>query len=94
MARFNRKPNPKNQRRPRPTLESAAPVDFAPILPFLYERVGEDHPVSVAARAGNLAHFMAAIRASGDTKLDDDIAGELERISVPLERITDPAEPA
>ena len=87
MPRFNRKPNPKNQRRPRPTLEAAAPVDFTPILPFLHERVGEDHPVYVAARAGNLSNFMAAIRESGDAKLDHEIASELERIANPLERV-------
>ncbi|HSR71612.1 MAG TPA: hypothetical protein VLL72_04465 [Kiloniellales bacterium] len=87
MARFKRKPNPKNQRRSRPTLASASPVDFAPILPFLYERVGEDHPICAAARSGDLSAFMAAIRESGDTKLDHEIAGELERIANPLQRV-------
>jgi hypothetical protein len=86
MAKFNRKPNPRNQRRERPTLESAAPVDFGPILPFLRERVGEDHPICAAARASNLSAFMAAIRDSGDTKLEHEIAGELERLPDPLER--------
>ena len=87
MPRFNRKPRPKSQHRSRPTLESASPVNFGPILPFLLERVGEDHPIYVAARAGNLSAFMAAIRESGDTKLDHEIASELERISDPLERV-------
>lgn len=87
MARFNRKPNPKTQRRARPTLASAAPVDFGPILPFLYERVGEDHPICAAARTGDLSAFMAAIRESGDTKLEHEIAGELERMPSPLERV-------
>ena len=86
MARSRKMPPSRHQRRERPSLASASPVDFGPILPFLYERVGEAHPVSVAARAGNLSNFMAAIRASGDTKLDHDIAGELERIVNPLQR--------
>ena len=70
MSKFSRKPNPKSQRHSRPTLDSAAAVDFGPILPFLRERVGEDHPIYAAARASNLSAFMAAIRESGDTKLD------------------------
>ena len=84
MPRFNRKLNPKTQRRARPTLDSAPPVDFGPILPFLRERVGEDHPIYTAARDGNVSAFMAAIRGSGDTKLDHEIAGELERMPSPL----------
>ena len=87
MPRFKRKPNPKTQRRPRPTLESAAPVDFGPMLPFLRERVGENHPIYDAALAGNLSNFMAAIRETGDTKLDHEIASELERMTDPLERV-------
>ena len=86
MARFNRKPNPRSQGRGRPTMGAAAPLDFDPIMPFLRERVGEDHPICAAARAGNLSAFMAAIRETGDTKLEHEIAGELERISTPLER--------
>ena len=87
MSKFSRKPNPKSQRRSQPTLDSAAAVDFGPILPFLRERVGEDHPIYAAARASNLPAFMAAIRESGDTKLDDEIASELERMPNPLERV-------
>lgn len=87
MPRFKRKPSPRSHRRDRPTLESAGPVDFGPILPFLHERLGEDHPICDAARTGNLAAFMAAIRHSGDTKLEHEIAGELERLSNPLERV-------
>ena len=86
MSRFKKKTSSRNQRRERPSLASASPVDFGPILPFLYERVGEGHPISAAARSGDLSNFMAAIRASGDTKLDHDIAGELERIASPLQR--------
>jgi hypothetical protein len=86
MARFNRKSSPKTQRRSRPTLASAAPVDFGPMLPFLRERVGEDHPIFTAALDGNLSNFMAAIRASGDAKIEHEIASELERMSQPLER--------
>lgn len=87
MPRFDRKPKPKSHSRNRPTLESASPVDFTPILPFLDERVGADHPIYAAAQAGNLSAFMAAIRESGDTKLEHEIAGELERIANPLERV-------
>ena len=87
MARFNRKPNTRTQRRERPSLDSAAPVDFEPIMPFLTERVGADHPICSAARDGNLSAFMAAIRESGDTKLEHEIAGELERIANPLQRV-------
>jgi len=84
MPRFDRKSNPKTQRRARPTLDSAPAVDFGPILPFLRERVGEDHPIYTAALDGNVSAFMAAIRSSGDTKLDHEIASELERMSSPL----------
>jgi hypothetical protein len=87
MSKFSRKPNPKSQRRDRPTLDSAAAGDFGPILPFLRKRVGEDHPIYAAACASNLSAFMAAIRESGDTKLDDEIASELERMPNPLERV-------
>ena len=87
MSKSSREPNPKSQRRSRPTLDSAAAVDFGPILPFLRERVGEDHPIYAAACASNLSAFMAAIRESGDTKLDDEIASELERMPNPLERV-------
>jgi len=86
VARFNRKPGPKRPRRDRPTLDAAAPVDFGPMLPFLRERVGEDHPIYIAARDGNLSAFMAAIRDSGDAKIEHEIAGELERMPQPLER--------
>lgn len=86
MPRFKRKPKPKKQHRSRPTLESASPVDFGPILPFLRERLGEDHPICAAARAGDVSAYMAAIREAGDTKLDHEIASELVRISDPLER--------
>lgn len=87
MPRFNKKPNPKTQRRGRPTLASAAPVDFGPILPFLRERVGEEHPIYTAACDGNLSAFMAAIRDSGDAKIEHEIAGALERMPQPLERV-------
>ncbi len=86
MPRFNRKPSPKSRRPRQPTLESAAPVDFGPLLPFLHKRLGEEHPICVAAGTSNLSAFMAAIRASGDTKLEHDIAGELVRIDAPLPR--------
>ena len=87
MPRFKRKSKPKDQHRGRPTLDSSSRVDFGPILPFLSKRVGEDHPICAAARTGNVSAFIAAIRESGDTKLDHDIASELERISHPLERV-------
>ena len=86
MARFNKKPGGKPQRRERPSLQSAPPVDFGPMMPFLIDRVGTDHPICDAARAGDLSAFMAAIRESGDTKLDHDVASELERMATPLQQ--------
>lgn len=84
MPRYNKKPNTKARPSRRPSLEGAAPVDFSPLMPFLHKRLGEDHPICVAARASDLSAFMAAIRASGDPQVEHEIAGELERIAVPL----------
>ena len=85
MSRFNkRKPNTKGRPSRRPTLEGAAPVDFTPLMPFLHKRLGEDHPICAAARTGDLSAFMASIREAGDTQVEHEIAGELERIAVPL----------
>ena len=55
-------------------------------MPFLHQRLGEDHPICAAARTSDLSAFMAAIRESGDTQVEHEIAGELERISAPLPR--------
>ena len=52
-------------------------------MPFLRERLSEDHPVFKAAVQNNLAGFMTALREVGDGQLNHDIAGELERISRP-----------
>jgi hypothetical protein len=87
MAKFSNKPKSKAQRGRRSALASAAPVDFGPILPFLRERIGEDHPIYTAAREGDLSAFMAAIRDSGDAKIEHEIAGALERMPQPLERV-------
>jgi hypothetical protein len=57
--------------------------DFEPMMPFLRERLAEDHPVYRAATENDLAAFMAALRDVGDGQLNHDIAGELERISRP-----------
>lgn len=87
MPKPRRKPQATNRRRGPPAFEAASPVDFRPILPFLTERVGEGHPIHKAALAGDLSAFMAAIRESGDTTLEHEIAGELERIPNPLEKV-------
>ena len=84
MPPYNRKPNPKGRAARRPPLEAAAPVDFGPLMPFLHKRLGEDHPICAAARTSDLATFMAAIRASADSQVEDEIAGELVRIATPL----------
>lgn len=57
--------------------------DFEPMMPFLRERLSEQHPVLRAALENDLAAFMAALRDVGDGQLNHDIAGELERISRP-----------
>ena len=86
MPRFKRKSNARDRRPRQQYVETAAPVDFSPLIPFLVKRLGEDHPICVAARTSDLSGFMAAIRASGDTKLEHEIAGELVRIDTPLPR--------
>lgn len=80
MARFNRKPTPNKRRPPNRAPLEAAPLDFSPMMPFLHKRLGEDHPICVAASTGFVSAFMAAIRESGDTEVEHDIAGELERV--------------
>lgn len=86
MPRYNNKPSTKGRPSRRRPLEGAAPVDFGPLMPFLRKRLGEDHPICAAARASDLSAFMAAIRESGDTQVEHEIAGELERIAAPLPR--------
>jgi len=54
------------------------------MMPFLRERLAEDHPVFRAAKGNDLTAFMAALREVGDGQLNHDIAGELERISRPV----------
>ncbi|MDX1422107.1 MAG: hypothetical protein R3322_03145 [Kiloniellales bacterium] len=80
--KFKSKPtNSRPRRAPTPTLQQ---FDFEPMMPFLRERLDEDHPVFRAAVENDLAAFMAALREVGDGQLNHDIAGELERISRPL----------
>jgi hypothetical protein len=88
MPRYNRKPNPKGRPTRQPPLEAAAPVNFGPLMPFLHKRLGEDHPICAAARTSDLSAFMAAIRASGDTQVEHEIADEL--LKRPLHKV--PAE--
>lgn len=57
--------------------------DFEPMMPFLRERLSEQHPVFRAAVENDLAAFMSALRDVGDGQLNHDIAGELERMSRP-----------
>ena len=76
----------KGPRSPRPQRAEAAAMgsfDFGPMMPFLRERLPDNHPVYLAAMANNLAHFMAALRDVGDGQLNHDIASELERMSRP-----------
>ena len=86
MPRFNKKPSAKGRRPRQRTMEPPAPVDFGPLLPFLHKRLGQDHPICIAAGTSDLTAFMAAVRATRDTKLEHEIAGELVRIDTPLPR--------
>lgn len=79
MARFKKSSNPKRRPPNRAPLE-AAPLDFSPLMPFLHKRLGEDHPICQAASTGYVSAFMAAIREAGDTEVEHEIAGELERV--------------
>lgn len=79
--KFNpRQTSSRPHRAPTPALQK---FDFEPMMPFLRERLAEDHPVFRAAIENDLAAFMAALREVGDGQLNHDIAGELERISRP-----------
>jgi hypothetical protein len=83
MRKRKFKPRQTNSRPPRAQTPTLQKFDFEPMMPFLRERLAEDHPVFRAAMENDLTAFMAALREVGDGQLNHDIAGELERISRP-----------
>ena len=91
MARPSKRPNPKRRPPNRAPME-APPLDFSPLMPFLHERLGADHPICQAADTGQVAAFMAAIRESGDTQVEHEIAGELEKVGTLQPRSAPPSD--
>lgn len=79
MSKPRAQTNKSRRSGPSSRLTSAGPVDFGPLLPFLRERVGDDHPLTTAARDSNVRAFMVALRDSGDAELNHEIACQLER---------------